>query len=111
MTSPTPSRLAALNVINDHVAPIWDTERAPSESDLLKTLVLSVPLSEASAKVRDEGPIDEDIDLEGPHWAGVVPLTSTWGDPVSADDLFGAPDVPAAVTSLAGNNVHPLPID
>jgi len=101
-------KMAALKVINDHVAPIWDNARAPSESDFRKTLVLSVPLAEASAKFRGEGPIDEDIDMEGPHWAGVVPLTSTWGQPISAHDLYATPAIPDAVTALAGTNAHPL---
>ena len=101
-------KMAALKVINDHVAPIWDTARAPSESDFRKTLVLSVPLAEASAKVRGEGPVDEDIDMEGPHWAGVVPLTSTWGDVETAQDLHGHPAIPADITALSGRNAHPL---
>lgn len=101
-------KTAALKVINDHVAPIWDTARPPSDSDFKKTLVLSVPLEEASAKVRGEGPIDEEIDMEGPHWAGVVPLTSTWGQPIPAHDLHGTPPVPDAVAALAGKDAHPL---
>lgn len=99
-------KMAALKVINDHIAPIWDTARAPSESDYRKTLVVSVPLTEASAKVRGEGPIDEDIDMEGPHWAGVVPLTSTWGEPEPAADLHGTPPIPPAVTALYGTDAH-----
>ncbi len=97
-------KMAALKVINDHIAPIWDTARAPSESDFKKTLVLAVPLDEVSAKVRGEDPIDEDIDMDGPHWAGVVPLTSTWGEAVSAADLRGTPEVPAAVADLNGTS-------
>lgn len=78
------AKLGALKIINDHIAPTWDTARPPSASDVKKTLVLAVPLAEASAKVRDGDPIDEDIDLDGPHWAGVVPLTSTWGTAVGS---------------------------
>jgi len=100
-------KMAALKVINDHVAPIWDSARAPSESDLKKTLVLSVPLTEVSAKVRGGDPVDEASDMDGPHWAGVVPLTSTWGEAVSAADLRGTPAVPVSVRSLAGENAHP----
>jgi len=37
----------ALKVINDHIAAIWDTARPPSDIDYKKTLVLSVPLTEA----------------------------------------------------------------
>lgn len=98
---------AALQVINDHIAPIWDTARPPSASDLKKTLVLAVPLAEASAKVRDGDPIDDDEDMDGPHWAGVVALTSTWGEPQAASDLIDGVGVPAAVAQLDGRHAHP----
>jgi nitroimidazol reductase NimA-like FMN-containing flavoprotein (pyridoxamine 5'-phosphate oxidase superfamily) len=100
-------KVAALKVINDHIAPIWDTARPPSEADLKQTLVLALSLTEASAKVRTGDPIDDEDDMDGPHWAGVVPLTATWGAPVSAPDLHGAADVPIAVTALDGANAHP----
>ena len=48
-------KVAALQVINDHIASIWDTARPPSANDLRRTMVLSVPLDEASAKVRSGG--------------------------------------------------------
>ncbi len=99
-------KMTALKVINDHIAPIWDTARAPSESDFKKTLVLAVPLTEVSAKVRGEGPVDEEIDMDGPHWAGVVPLTSTWGTAIEDPNQRGNPETPAAVTSLAGQDAH-----
>lgn len=99
-------KAAALEVINDHVAPIWNTARPPSAIELKKTLVLRVPLAEASAKVRDGDPVDDDADMGGPHWAGVVPLTSTWGEPVSASDLVEGIDVPDAVADLAGRDAH-----
>ncbi len=73
-------KVAALQVINDHIAPIWDTARPPSESDLKQTLVLALPLTEASAKVRAGDPIDEAADLDGPHWAGVAPHCLGCGD-------------------------------
>jgi len=96
----------ALKVINDHIAPIWDTARPPSASDLKKTLVLAVPLAEASAKVRDGDPIDDDEDMDGPHWAGIVPLSSSWGDPLPAADLADDIEMPAAVAELGGRNAH-----
>jgi len=99
-------KVAALKVINDHIAPIWDTARPPNETDLKQTLVLALPLTEASAKVRDGAPIDDEDDLDGPHWAGVVPLTATWGQPIADPDLRGAPDQPAAVTALTGTDAH-----
>jgi len=100
------ARRMALRVINDHVAAIWDDARTPSDSDVRKTLVLAIPLDEASAKVRVGDPSDEQHDLAGPHWAGVVPLTATWGPPRTAADLREDVAPPAAVISLAGSDAH-----
>jgi len=96
----------ALKIINDHIAPIWDSARAPSDLDYRQTLVLSVPLAEASAKVRGGDPIDDDADLDGPHWAGVVPFVSQWGSVIPAADLAAGIEVPPAVASLAGSTAH-----
>lgn len=96
----------ALKVINDHIAPIWDTARPPSDLDYRQTLVLSVPLTEASAKVRGGDPIDDEDDIAGPHWAGVLPLTSVWGAPLASADLVDGIDVPKAVSGLAGTDAH-----
>jgi len=99
--------LAALQVINDHIAPIWETARPPNEVDLKQTMVLSVSLTEASAKVRAGDPIDEPADMTGSHWAGVVPLHTTWGEPYAAADLTDGIEMPTAVTALAGTVAHP----
>lgn len=48
--------------------------RTPNEQELKATLVLALPIAEASAKVRTGGPIDDPEDLSWPVWAGVVPL-------------------------------------
>lgn len=100
-------KVEALRIINDHIAPIWDSARPPNDVDLKKTLVLSVPLAEASAKIRTGDPIDDDADLDGPHWSGVVPLDSTWGEPYAAADLAPGIQMPAPVAALTGRNVHP----
>jgi len=100
-------KVAALKIINDHIAPIWDTARPPSAIDLKQTMVLSVPLTEASAKIRDGDPIDDDDDLDGPHWSGIVPLHTTWGEAYDAADLRGGVAPPAAVTAMKGTNAHP----
>lgn len=103
------AKIAALKAINDHMVAIWDTARPPSELDLKQTLVLAVPLDEASAKVRGEDPIDEEFDYEGPHWAGLVPITTRWGTPTSASDLAEGIAIPANVAAMAGRDLHPFP--
>src|SRR5207245_1783210 len=53
-------RLAALEAIVEHVVPgRWREVRGPSERELKLTKVLSLPIAEASAKVRTGGPLDD----------------------------------------------------
>jgi nitroimidazol reductase NimA-like FMN-containing flavoprotein (pyridoxamine 5'-phosphate oxidase superfamily) len=71
-------RLAALEAVVEHVMPgRWEDARTPSEQELDATVVLAVPLEEASAKIRRGPPSDFDQDLDLPVWAGVVPLALT----------------------------------
>jgi hypothetical protein len=63
------------------------------------TTILSLPIDEASAKVRTGPPLDDGDDLERPVWAGVVPLRLAASAPVDdpalttgaepADDVAG----------------------
>ena len=92
----------ALKRVTDHVVANWDTSRPPSEIDLRRTLVLELPLAEASAKVRTGDPIDEPDDIAGPWWAGVVPITTRFEPPVVSADYTGDVGPPAAVASLTG---------
>ncbi|HLR06416.1 MAG TPA: pyridoxamine 5'-phosphate oxidase family protein, partial [Pyrinomonadaceae bacterium] len=68
-------KLSALRALSDHMIPgRWDDVRKPSERELQLTTVLSLPLDEASAKVRTGPPLDDEEDYELPVWAGVIPL-------------------------------------
>jgi hypothetical protein len=73
---------AAMVALVDHmVAGRSDGSRLPTDAELRQTAVVRVPVAEGSAKVRAGGPIDDDEDLELDVWAGVVPLTTTFGRP------------------------------
>jgi uncharacterized protein len=60
----------------------WATVRPPSEQELKGTMVLSVPLVEASAKVRTGFAVDGDEEYAGAAWTGVLPFKWTPGTPV-----------------------------
>jgi nitroimidazol reductase NimA-like FMN-containing flavoprotein (pyridoxamine 5'-phosphate oxidase superfamily) len=79
-----PARKASvLHGLSDHVIPgRWQEVRGPSELELRKTLVVSIGIDEASAKVRTGPPLDDEPDYALPVWAGVVPLHLTAGEPV-----------------------------
>ena len=94
----------ALKRITDHIVANWDTSRPPSAIDLRRTLVLELPLAEASAKVRTGDPIDETEDIAGPWWAGVVPISTRFEPPVASADYDGHLEPPASIAALAGRN-------
>lgn len=96
----------ALRLISDHIVPTWDASRAPTDREIRKTLVLAVPLVEMSAKIRDGGPNDEPEDLDGPHWAGRVPIHAVWEAPIDSEDLAGGIATPKAVAALAGREIR-----
>jgi len=60
----------------------WATVRPPSEQELKGTMVLAVPLVEASAKVRVGFAVDDDKEYEGRAWTGVLPFKWTPGEPL-----------------------------
>jgi uncharacterized protein len=77
-----------LDALVDHVVPGRSGEtRPPNDVELKSTAVLAIPLDEASAKVRTGPPKDDPEDLDGPWWAGVIPLHTTRGEPEPAPDL------------------------
>jgi nitroimidazol reductase NimA-like FMN-containing flavoprotein (pyridoxamine 5'-phosphate oxidase superfamily) len=81
-------KLSALRAISEHVLPgRWEDVRKPNNLELRQTLVLSLRLTEASAKIRTGPPVDEDEDYELPVWAGEVPLSLLARPPVADPQL------------------------
>jgi nitroimidazol reductase NimA-like FMN-containing flavoprotein (pyridoxamine 5'-phosphate oxidase superfamily) len=77
-------KLTAFRALVDHVVPNrWPEVRAPSDKEIRSTLVLALPLTEASAKVRTGPPIDDEADHGLPVWAGELPLHTVAGAPVA----------------------------
>ena len=65
----------ALRALTEQLAPgRWDEARQPTEQELKATWILSLPLDEASAKVRSGPEEDDEEDRDLPVWAGVVPV-------------------------------------
>jgi nitroimidazol reductase NimA-like FMN-containing flavoprotein (pyridoxamine 5'-phosphate oxidase superfamily) len=69
------TKLAALEALIERIHPgRWREARPPTDAELRQTLVVSVPLDEASAKVRTGPPIDDPDDYALDVWAGEIPL-------------------------------------
>jgi uncharacterized protein len=88
-------QLLALRTITEHLAPgQWSYARQPSRKELAATSALALPLAEASVKIRAGGPADEPEDYALDIWAGVVPVTTGFGEPEPDSALrpgLGAP--------------------
>ena len=64
---------------------------------------LAGEIEAASLKARSGGPIDEPEDYALPHWAGILPLRLTHGEPRPDTGVSGLPGyLRAAVTGVTG---------
>jgi uncharacterized protein len=85
----------ALTAFSEALTPgRWADARGPTRQELKGTMVLRVPLDEASAKVRTGPPVDDDEDYELDVWAGVVPLTLERGQPLADPRLRAGTPLP-----------------
>ncbi len=88
-------QMEALRVITEHLAPgQWSYARQPTRKELAATSALALPLAEASVKIRAGGPSDEPEDLAADVWAGVVPVTMSFGEPEPDATLRPGIDAP-----------------
>lgn len=86
---------AQLRAMMDQMFPgRWETLRPITAQELKATRILSLPLTEASAKVSAGPPIDPPEDSSWPVWAGVLPIRLTLGTPEPAPDLAPGLAVP-----------------
>src|SRR5262245_23734847 len=84
----------AARAITRHVLPGREDDAAePGDKDWRETLLLAMPIDEASAKVRTGPPIDDEQDLALDVWAGTLPLRTVAGEPTPSPDL--RPGIPA----------------
>ncbi|WNV74981.1 pyridoxamine 5'-phosphate oxidase family protein [Geodermatophilus sp. DSM 44513] len=94
--------LVGLEALTEHLAPgSWAATRRPDRRELAATAVLALDLTEASVKVRTGPPGDDERDLAGPVWAGVLPLRTVAGEPEPCPLLPPGTAVPDRVRSRA----------
>ena len=88
-------KLQALDALVEHVARGRSRDaRKPNETEIRKTLVLALPIAEASAKIRTGPPVDDEEDYGLPVWAGVLPLRTVPEAPIADERLMGGVTVP-----------------
>lgn len=79
----------------------WDEIRPPDRQELKATTVLRLPVEEASTKIRQGPPSDDEDDYGREVWAGVIPVVTAFGEPVDDPRLLPGVEVPKYVRNLA----------
>lgn len=98
-------KMEALKALTEHIVPgRWPDVRRPNALELKATTVLTLPIEEASAKVRTGGPIDDEEDYEMDVWAGVLPLTLETGPPIADERLKNGTPIPDHVSGYLRKN-------
>ncbi len=89
-------KILALKAIAENVIPgRWEDSRKPNEKELSVTSVIRIIIDDASAKVREGDPIDDEIDYRLPIWAGVVPIETKFGVPIADSKLDSEIQLPS----------------
>jgi nitroimidazol reductase NimA-like FMN-containing flavoprotein (pyridoxamine 5'-phosphate oxidase superfamily) len=90
---PVAGEAAKLAAMRDFVEYVirgrWATVRPPSEQELKSTMVVAVPLVEASAKVRTGFAVDNGEEYDSSAWTGVIPMK--WAAQAPIPDPRGNP--------------------
>src|ERR1700691_2822233 len=81
-------KMAAIEAFTERLIPgRWDEVRGPTAKELKAIQVLALPLDEASAKLREGPPMDDEEDYALNAWAGVIPLSTVAGEPTPDERL------------------------
>jgi nitroimidazol reductase NimA-like FMN-containing flavoprotein (pyridoxamine 5'-phosphate oxidase superfamily) len=80
----------ALERITTKLIPgLWEYGRSMTKKESAATLIVELNLDKVSAKARSGEPSDDEEDVSLPLWAGLLPLTTTLGAPITAGNAAG----------------------
>ena len=77
----------------------WADVRPPTAQELKATAVLKFDIEEASAKIRQGPPIDDESDYARSCWAGELPFATAPQSPIPDARLLPEVKLPTYVTS------------
>lgn len=106
---PEADKVSYLDALTDAFIPGRVAELRPStRREIAATLALRMTITADnwSLKVSAGWPDDPDSDVAGDAWAGVVPMTTVYGDPRPAPDLTAGIEVPQSVRSMTDRSVQ-----
>lgn len=93
-------KVHALRIISECTMPgRWNEVRDSLDNEIKMTGVIALDIESASAKISTGMPEDEDIDLDTPIWAGVLPLESRFTT-LEGDDLVQDGVEPSAALQM-----------
>ncbi|ANN19445.1 flavin-nucleotide-binding protein [Amycolatopsis orientalis] len=97
-------KMHGLRVLTDHLAPgSWEHARDINAKEFASVSVLELDLTEASVKMRGEGPDDPEDEVAADlAWAGVLPVRTVFGEPEPSADLVSEWTVPDHVKRRVG---------
>ena len=92
----------ALRIISENIIRgRWNEVRKPTGAEMKATSVMKLPIHEASAKIRSGAPLDDQPDYDLPIWAGILPLMTRAGEPVTDPAMRMEADIPESVRRYA----------
>jgi uncharacterized protein len=85
-------KLEALAAFVEKISPNRSSEvRSPNDKELSATRVIALDITEASAKIRVGGPVDDEEDMGRDCWAGHVPLAISAHEPIRNGEGSASP--------------------
>lgn len=94
----------ALDALSNSMIPGRPAEvRSSTKKELAATIIVSLPLDECSVKISFNVVDDDEADLNQGTWAGIVPINTSFGTPIPADEEAAGLSVPESVKRLASS--------
>lgn len=76
-------KIRAFDALTDHLLPERRSSLRPlNDDEIRQTMMLTLPMDEASVKISSKFPADDEEDLSWPIWAGNIPIEHRYGTPI-----------------------------
>jgi uncharacterized protein len=83
------------HTLANHIMPgRWEDARRPNKKEMDATVVVSININDASAKIRTGPPVDDADDYDLPVWAGEMPFLEGFNLPINDPKLNPGIPVP-----------------
>lgn len=94
-------KLEGLRIVSESIWPgRWDEARIPDDGEMQATKVIRIRITDGAAKIRTGPAKDNAEDYESNIWAGVIPVRTSFGQPLPDEKLTPGVEVPESVTKV-----------